>query len=116
MATIVTQGLAAIIGVILLIKGKYQIQLFLSDLKPDVFLIKKMFKLDFPASIEQATRVLGMTVMTFLVTTFGTLTAAAYRIGSRILSFVIIPAMGLSMATSTLVGQNMGAGKPDRVD
>ncbi len=116
MATIATQGLAAAIGVILLIKGKYQIQLFISDLKPDVFLIKKMVKLGFPASVEQATRALGMTVMTFLVATFGTLTVAAYGIGSRILSFVIIPAMGLSMATSTLVGQNMGAGKPERVD
>jgi putative MATE family efflux protein len=79
-------------------------------------LIKKMFKLGFPASIEQSTRALGMTIMTFLVATFGTLTIAAYGIGSRILSFVIIPAMGLSMATSTLVGQNIGAKKLDRVE
>jgi putative MATE family efflux protein len=115
-ATIATQGLAAIIGIILLIRGKYQIQLHLKDLKPDFPLIKKMFKLGFPASIEQSTRALAMTVMTFLVASFGTLTIAAYGIGSRILSFVIIPAMGLSMATSTLVGQNMGAKKIDRVE
>jgi Na+-driven multidrug efflux pump len=50
-----------------------------------------------------------MTIMTFLIATFGTITLAAYGIGSRILSFVIIPALGLSMATSTLVGQNIGA-------
>jgi putative MATE family efflux protein len=115
-ATIATQGLAAIIGIMLLIKGRYQIQLHLKDLKPDMPLIKKMFKLGFPASIEQSTRALGMTIMTFLVATFGTLTIAAYGIGSRILSFVIIPAMGLSMATSTLVGQNIGAKKLDRVE
>ena len=110
-ATIGTQGLAAIIGIFLLIKGKFQIQLHLNDLKPDWLLIKKMFRLGFPASIEQSTRALGMTVMTFLVTGFGALTLAAYGIGSRVLIFVIIPAMGLSMATSTLVGQNIGAGK-----
>jgi putative MATE family efflux protein len=115
-ATITTQGLAAIIGIILLIKGKYQIQLHLKDLKPDIPLIKKMFKLGFPASIEQSTRALGMIVMTFLVATFGTHTLAAYGIGNRIRSFVIIPAMGLSMAASTLVGQNMGAKKLDRVE
>ncbi len=115
-ATIGTQGLAAIIGIIILIKGKYHIKLYLNDLKPDWPLIKKMFKLGFPASIEQSTRALGMTVMTFLVATFGTLTLAAYGIGSRILSFVIIPAMGLSMATSTLVGQNIGAGKIKRAE
>jgi putative MATE family efflux protein len=114
-ATIVTQGLAAIIGISLLVKGKYQIQLHLKDLKFDIPLIKKMFRLGFPASIEQSTRALGMTIMTFLVASFGTLTVAAYGIGSRILSVVIIPARGLSMATSTLVGQNMGANKLDRV-
>ena len=115
-STIVTQGLATIIGIMLLIKGRYQIQLHVKDLKPDIPLIKKMFKLGFPASIEQSTRALGMTIMMFLVATFGTVTIAAYGVGSRILSFVIIPTMGLSMATSTLVGQNMGAKKLDRVE
>ncbi len=115
-ATIGTQGLAAIIGIALLLKGKHQIQLHLKDLKPDWTLIKKMFRLGFPASVEQSTRALGMTVMTFLVATYGTLTLAAYGIGSRILSFIIIPAFGLSMATSTLVGQNIGAGKTKRAE
>ncbi len=115
-ATIGTQGLAALIGIVLLLRGKHKIQLRLSDLRPDWILIKKMFKIGFPASIEQSTRALGMTVMTFLVATFGTLTLAAYGIGSRVLSFVIIPATGLSMATSTLVGQNIGAGKIERAE
>ena len=115
-ATIGTQGLAAIIGIILLLTGKHQIRLNLDDLKPDLHLIKKMLKIGFPASIEHSTRALGMAVMTFLVAAFGTLTLAAYGIGSRILSFVIIPALGLSMATSTLVGQNIGAGKIKRAE
>jgi len=115
-ATIGTQGLAAIIGILLLLKGKHKIQLHLNDLKPDWVLVKKMFKIGFPASIEQSTRALGMTIMTLLVATFGTLTLAAYGIGSRILMFVIIPALGLSMATSTLVGQNIGAGKIKRAE
>ena len=116
-ASIGTQGLAAIIGIALLLKGKHKIQLHLSDLKqPDWVLIKKMFKLGFPASIEQSTRALGMTVMTFLVASFGTLILAAYGVGSRILSFVLIPAMGLSMATSTIVGQNIGARKTERAE
>jgi len=115
-ATISTQGISAIIGIFLLLKGKQQIRLYLKDLKPDIPLLKKIFKLGFPASIEQSTRALGITGMTFLVAHFGTLTLAAYGIGSRVLSFIIIPAMGLSMATSTLVGQNMGAGKIKRAE
>jgi len=99
-----------------LIRGKHNVQLHLNDLKPDKDLIKRMFKLGVPVSIEQSTRALGMTVMIFLVATFGTQTIAAYGIGGRILSFVIIPAMGLSMATSTMVGQNVSAKKLHRVN
>ncbi len=116
MATIGTQGLAAIIGITLLIRGKHEIQLHLNDLKPDFPLIKKMFAIGLPASIEQSTRALGMTIMTFLVASFGTITLASYGIGVRILSFIIIPTLGLSMATSTLVGQNIGAGKTERAE
>ena len=87
-----------------------------SDLKPDFTLIKRMFRLGFPTSIEQSTRALGMTIMTFIVAGFGTTTIAAFGIGGRILSFIIIPALGLSMATSTLVGQNIGANKIERAE
>ncbi len=116
MATIFTQGIATVIGVVILIKGKCQIKLFLNDMTPDFPLLKKMFKIGFPASIEQSARAFGMTVMTFLVAGFGTLALAAYGIGGRILSFVIIPALGLSMSTVTLVGQNIGAGKTKRAE
>jgi len=52
--------------------------------------------------------------MSFLVASFGTLTIAAYGVGSHILQVVTIPVMGLAMAVSTLVGQNMGAAQPER--
>jgi len=116
LATVGTQALATVIGITLLIRGKRQVQLHLNDLKFDFPLIKKMAKLGFPASIERSTRALGLTMMVFLTATFGTLTLAAYGIGIRILSFIIIPAIGLSMATSTLVGQNIGAGKIKRAE
>jgi len=115
-ATIVTQLIATLIGLFFLIQWKHDIKLHIKDLKPDWELIKKIFKLGFPASIEQSTRALGMTIMTLLVASFGTITIAAYWIGSRVLSFIIIPALGLSMATSTLVWQNIGAKKIERVD
>ncbi|MEZ4087620.1 MAG: MATE family efflux transporter [Candidatus Gracilibacteria bacterium] len=114
LATIGTQGLATIIGIALLMSGKQGIHLKASNMKPDFSLMKKMFFLGFPASISQSTRALGMMLMTFLVASFGTVVVASYGIGGRILSFIIIPAVGLAMATSTLVGQNIGAGKIDR--
>ncbi len=113
-ASIGTQALSAIIGLLVLYSGKFGIKVRGSSFKPDFGLMLKMFRLGFPASIEQATRALGLVFMVVLVTGFGTEVIASYGIGTRILGFIIIPALGLSMATSTLVGQNMGAGKIDR--
>jgi putative MATE family efflux protein len=115
-ASIGTEALAALIGLIILFKGKLGIHIHLADLKPDFTLIQRMFRLGMPASIEHSMRALGMTIMTFIVAGFGTTTIAAFGIGGRILSFVIIPALGLSLATSALVGQNMGANKIKRAE
>ncbi len=113
LVTVITQALACFIGLYLLIKGKFEIRL--ESLKPDFTLLKQLVKLGFPTSIEQSTRALGMVIIAGIVSSFGTRVLAAYGIGGRILSFTIIPAMGLSMATSTLTGQNIGAKKEKRV-
>ncbi|MDZ7371552.1 MAG: MATE family efflux transporter [candidate division KSB1 bacterium] len=115
-ATLITQAAAAVIGLHILIGGSYGIRLVPRDLVPDLPLIGKVFELGFPASIEHSARALGTMAITFLVAGFGTQALAAYGIGSRVLSFVIIPSIGLSMATSTLVGQNVGAGQIRRAE
>src|SRR5690606_38705474 len=95
-ATIGTQGMAAIVGLIMLFSGKYGIHLKKEHLKIDMPLIKRMFTLGLPVSVDQSMRALGLTVLSFIVASFGTITVAAYGIGGRVLSFVIIPAFGLS--------------------
>lgn len=114
MATLGTQTLAFAVGLVALLSGRFGIHLTWSDFVPDWAFVKRAFALGFPASIEQSARGLGMTVMTFLIATFGTTAIAAYGVGSNIYLFVLIPAMGLSMATATLVGQHIGAGKIER--
>lgn len=114
LATLVTQGLSSLAGLYLLWHGKRSIYVRFKGFRPDWPLIRHMFRLGIPATVEQSTRAGGMTAMIFLVSGFGTLAMATYGIGMRITSFVIIPALGLSMATSALVGQNLGAGKSER--
>ncbi len=113
LATLVTQALAALIGMVILLRGRHGIELSCRGLVPDPPYLKRAFFLGFPGSVE-STRGLGLVVMSFLVASFGTLTTAAYVVGSTVLQVVMIPAMGLSMAVSTLVGQNIGAGNIQR--
>ena len=114
LATLATQGLAAVLGIAIFLRGHHGIQLNWRDFRPDPQYIRRAFFLGLPGSVELSTRGLGPMLMTFLVTGFGTVNLAAYGIGSNILQFITIPAMGLSMAVSTLVSQNIGAGNVQR--
>ena len=114
LATLATQGLAALLGIVIFMRGRHGIQLSWRGFRPDPAYIKRAFFLGLPGSIELATMGLGPMLLSFLVAGFGTVTLAGYGVGSNILKFVTIPAMGLSMAVSTLVSQNMGAGNVAR--
>jgi len=115
-ATLITEVLSALIGIGILIMGRYRLKLLWVDLKPRFVWIKKLFNLGLPSSVEMSIRSLGMMLMIVLVSTFGTLTVAAYGVGVKILSLAIIPAMGFAMAATTLVGNNLGAKQHKRVE
>jgi putative MATE family efflux protein len=113
-ATLATQALAAFLGIAIFLRGRHGIQLSWRSFLPDPVYIKRAFFLGLPGSIELSTRGLGPLLLSFLVAGFGTVTLAAYGVGTNILQFVTIPAMGMSQAVSTLVSQNMGAGNTQR--
>lgn len=115
-ATLISRGISAIVGMWILFSGQKALHVRLYHLKPHWDMQWQLIKLGVPASIEQSIRALGITVLVFIVTSLGTTVVAAYGIGARMFSFVIIPAMALSMATSTALGQNFGAGNLDRAE
>ena len=115
-ATIFSRAVAGIYGVYLLFKGNKGISLTLESLKPDWKVIKKILVLGFPSAGEQSVVALGMTVLMSIVSEFGTIVVAAYGIGSRILSVVMLPSRGIATATTTMVGQNLGADNIGRAE
>ncbi|HUJ02764.1 MAG TPA: MATE family efflux transporter [Rhizomicrobium sp.] len=115
-ATLIAQLLAAAVSLSFLFGGRFGIHVRWHNFAPDFAFVKRAFLLGYPASIEQSARGLGMTVMTFLITSFGTVVTASFGVGSNVINVIIIPAMGLALATSTLIGQNIGAGNVARAE
>jgi putative MATE family efflux protein len=115
-ATLITQALAAGLGMMIFLRGRHGIALSWKGFIPDAPYLKRAFFLGLPGSVELSTRALGLMVMSFLVASFGTLAIATYGVGSNILQVITIPVMGVAMAVATLVGQNIGAGNVERAE
>ncbi|MFC4549263.1 MULTISPECIES: MATE family efflux transporter [Halorussus] len=113
-ATVLSRGVGALVGVALLFSGRVGIHLSLDDLWLRAETVRRIVRIGAPTSVEQSTRALGVSVMTAIVALAGADAVAAYGIGNRLLTLVLMPALGLSQSIETVVGQNLGAGKPDR--
>ena len=116
LATVLARALAGLYGVYILFEGKKGIKLYPRNLIPDFEIQKRIIKLGTPSAAEQSIIALGMTFLMGIVSEFGALAVAAYGIGNRILSVVMMPMRGLSTATTTMVGQTMGADDADRAE
>ena len=68
----------------------------------------------FPASLNTMTIAIGIFIITWFLSRFGQTAVAAYGIATRVDQIALLPIMGLTTATLTLVGQNNGAGHYDR--
>jgi len=78
--------------------------------------IRRILRVGLPAATEQFAFQIGILIWIVMVVTFGEAAVAAHQIGLRVQSFAFMPGLGLSIASSALVGQNLGAQRPDRAD
>lgn len=108
-ATLCTQVISVVAGLVVLLRGRSGIQLSYKGYRPDWALMGRIFRLGGPSSVDLSALALGLSVLTTLAAGFGTAVLATYGIGSRIIALAIIPALGISLACSTLVAQNVGA-------
>lgn len=115
-STLCTLMLSSVIGHYILFKGITDVKVSVKHFKFDGALLIRAFKIGGPSSIEISARALGLTLMTGIAAKFGTDVLAAYGVGSRLISFVVIFGLGLLRASSTIVGQNIGAQKIERAE
>jgi len=113
-ATFMTEAIAAAIGIIILLSGRFGVKLCLRDLALKKIWVKNIFKIGIPSSLEHSSRSLESIVMIVIVSVLGTMAVASYGLGMRIFSFAIIPAVSFYLSTSALVGNNLGAKQFDR--
>jgi len=97
-----------------LIRGKAGVRLHLADLKPDPHMMKRILRIAIPASVQRFSPNLANALLMRLVSALGATALSAYCVITRIGGFAQIGAMGMSTATGPMVGQNLGASKPER--
>lgn len=112
-ATVLSRMVAAGVSLLILIRGSNGIKLRVANLKPETAAMRRIVRIGFPAAIGQAVPAFGFTVLQGIVNTLGTSVVAAFGIGNRIVSLFNMPAIGFSQATTSIVGQRLGAKRPD---
>jgi putative MATE family efflux protein len=115
-ATTTGRGLAVLFQFYLLWKGKSRIKFKGISFMPNFKLIRKLLKLAFGTVSQHIVATSSWIVLMRFVAVYGSQVLAGYTISLRILFFALLPAMGISNAASTLVGQNLGAGNPSRAE
>ena len=115
-ATVIAQVTALALAFGRLLGGRSALHLRREHFSPDLEHMRRACGIGLPASIEQGTRTFGSVVLMSLAAQFGTDALASYGLGTRVMLFFFVPMLGLSVATATVVGQNIGAGRMDRAE
>ncbi|MGN6493556.1 MAG: MATE family efflux transporter [Agriterribacter sp.] len=115
LATTIGRGIGVLYQLYHLFNGKSIIKITVAHFKPVWSLLKSLFNIAWPGTLQFLIGSGSWIVLAAIVAHTGHSEASAgYQIALRIVMFFILPAWGMSNAAATLVGQNLGAGKPER--
>jgi putative MATE family efflux protein len=98
------------------LSGRARVQIRLDDIGVDRHMIGRILRVALPTSVERFMPNLAQTIMLGLVAVWGATTLSGYSVASRIFNLALMVSMGLGSAAPTLVGQNLGAQKPERAE
>ena len=117
MATTIGRSIGVAYQLYHLFNGKRMVRFTLKALTPDFEIIKSLINIAWPGTLQFLIGSGSWIVLASLVVQTGHSDASAgYQIAIRVIMFFLLPAWGMSNAAATLVGQNLGAGKPERAE
>lgn len=115
LATILSQLLSAVLVVVCLMKTRDMYQLHWKQVKLDKRMMKRIIRIGFPAGLQSVMYGASNVIIQTGINSLGTNTVAAWTAYSKIDSVFWMMVNSFGIAVTTFVGQNYGAGKPDRV-
>lgn len=114
-ATVIARGVGSAILITVLLKGCRGIRATGFGISGSG-LMRRIIKIGSFSALRSLGMNVSRLVLIRIIATFGTFAVAAFGIGMRLRLFVLILGFGLGNATAVAVGQNLGAGRPDRAE
>ena len=114
-ATNISQALSALLALLFLIRVPDIYKVHLSRIRIHKDMVLNILKVGVPTAIQNTVISLSNVIMQSSVNVFGALPMAGFGAFVKIDGFNILPVLSLSMAITTFVGQNYGAGQIERI-
>jgi putative MATE family efflux protein len=115
-ATTCGRGIGVLYQFHALRRGDSRIRITREARRLDAFVMLRLLRLSFGGIAQMIIATASWVALMRIMAPFGAQAVAGYTIAIRIIVFAILPSWGLSNAAATLVGQNLGAGRPDRAE
>jgi len=115
-ATVFSRSLATFVGLFVMLYTSHGVRIRASWMVPNPTFLRKVARIGGAASVETTGRAVSVNLLLFIVGAFADPVAAAFGIGARVFSIIFLPAAAVAQGVETMTGQNIGAGKPNRVE